>query len=82
MIANAPERLRHARGVIDTSTVILLPRIEDATLLPGETPITALTLAELTVGPLVAVSRHWHIGNSACFSRAASVVGVAHCETN
>ncbi|MBI4545051.1 MAG: type II toxin-antitoxin system VapC family toxin [Gemmatimonadetes bacterium] len=40
--------------MLDTSTVILLPRLEDPALLPGEPLITAVTLAELTVGPLVA----------------------------
>ena len=42
------------RGVLDTSTVVLLSRIRDATLLPAEPVITAVTLAELSVGPLVA----------------------------
>lgn len=44
---------RH-RGVLDTNTVILLPRLTDPTLLPAEPLITAVTLAELSVGPLVA----------------------------
>jgi len=42
------------RGVLDTSTVILLQRITDANVLPAEPLITAVTLAELAVGPLVA----------------------------
>jgi tRNA(fMet)-specific endonuclease VapC len=42
------------RGVLDTSTIILLPRLEDASALPTEPVITAVTLAELSVGPLVA----------------------------
>jgi tRNA(fMet)-specific endonuclease VapC len=42
------------RGVLDTSTLILLPRLEDAAALPSEPLITAITLAELAVGPLVA----------------------------
>ena len=42
------------RGILDTSTVILLPRLEDASALPAEPLITAVTLAELSVGPLVA----------------------------
>ena len=42
-----------ARGVLDTSTVILLPRLEDSTVLPAEPLITAVTLAELSAGPLV-----------------------------
>ena len=42
------------RGILDTSTVLLLPRIANATALPAEPLITAVTLAELSVGPLVA----------------------------
>jgi tRNA(fMet)-specific endonuclease VapC len=45
---------RHARGVLDTSTVLLLSRVEEAGSLPAEPLITAITLAELSVGPLVA----------------------------
>jgi len=47
---------RHRRGILDTRTVILLSRIDDPALLPDEPLITAITLAELTVGPLVAAS--------------------------
>jgi predicted nucleic acid-binding protein len=43
------------RGVLDTSTIILLERIGDTSTLPREPLITAVTLAELSVGPLVAV---------------------------
>jgi tRNA(fMet)-specific endonuclease VapC len=39
------------RGILDTSTVILLGRITDPDLLPVEPLITAVTLAELSVGP-------------------------------
>jgi hypothetical protein len=42
------------QGILDTSTVILLPRLADATSLPEVPAITAVTLAELSVGPLVA----------------------------
>ena len=42
------------RGVLDTSAVIRLGRLTDATVLPNEPLITAVTLAELSVGPLVA----------------------------
>ena len=42
-----------ARGILDTSTLILLPRLADAETLPSEPLITAVTLAELSVGPLV-----------------------------
>jgi hypothetical protein len=42
------------RGILDTSTVILLPRLTDAARLPAEPLITTVTLAELSVGPLLA----------------------------
>ena len=45
-----------AHGVLDTSTLILLGRITDVAALPEEPLITAVTLAELSVGPLVATS--------------------------
>lgn len=41
------------RGVLDTSTVILLPRLSHPDQLPDEPTITAITLAELSVGPLI-----------------------------
>lgn len=44
----------HLRGILDTSTVIMLSRITDPAALPAEPLITAVTLAELSVGPLVA----------------------------
>jgi predicted nucleic acid-binding protein len=44
----------HQQGVLDTSTVILLSRVQDSAVLPQEPLITAVTLAELSVGPLVA----------------------------
>ncbi|GIH08006.1 hypothetical protein Rhe02_60730 [Rhizocola hellebori] len=46
--------VRHLRGILDTNTVIMLSRITDAASLPAEPLITAVTLAELSVGPLVA----------------------------
>ena len=45
---------RHPRGILDTSAVILLPRITNPAALPIEPVTTAVTLAELSVGPLVA----------------------------
>jgi tRNA(fMet)-specific endonuclease VapC len=51
-----PVGTRRLRGILDTSTVILLPRIVDPAMLPDEPLITAITLAELTVGPLIAAS--------------------------
>ncbi len=46
--------VQHVRGILDTNTVIMLPRLADAAVLPAEPLITAVTLAELSVGPLVA----------------------------
>jgi tRNA(fMet)-specific endonuclease VapC len=40
-------------GLLDTSTLLLLPRIQDETALPAVSMISAITLAELSVGPLV-----------------------------
>src|SRR5579859_8225835 len=48
--------VQHGRGVLDTNTVIMLPHVSDAALLPAEPLITAVTLAELSVGPLVAAT--------------------------
>ncbi len=45
-----------AEGILDTSTLILLARIESTDALPAEPLITAITLAELSVGPLVATT--------------------------
>ncbi len=42
------------RGILDTSTVVELGRLPDARDIPAEPLITAVTLAELAVGPLVA----------------------------
>jgi tRNA(fMet)-specific endonuclease VapC len=41
-------------GLLDTSAVLALPRLRDASLLPDVALISAVTLAELAVGPLVA----------------------------
>jgi tRNA(fMet)-specific endonuclease VapC len=43
-------------GLLDTSTLVLLTRIPDPELLPAEPLICAVTLAELSVGPLVATT--------------------------
>jgi hypothetical protein len=45
--------VRWDRGILDTSTLILSDRIAPSAL-PVEPVITAITLAELSVGPLVA----------------------------
>jgi predicted nucleic acid-binding protein len=41
-------------GLLDTSTVLTLSRLPDASSLPEVALISAVTLAELSVGPLVA----------------------------
>lgn len=44
----------YERGLLDTRTLILLARIDDGSVLPEEPLISTVTLAELSVGPLVA----------------------------
>ncbi len=41
-----------AEGLLDTSTLLLLPAIADLSQLPEVPLISAITLAELSVGPL------------------------------
>lgn len=41
-------------GLLDTKTLVLLPRLRDPSVLPGEPLISAISLAELSVGPLIA----------------------------
>ena len=43
-------------GLLDTNTLILLPRLRDASALPEQPLISTITLAELSVGPLVATN--------------------------
>jgi len=42
----------HEVGLLDTSVVILLSMVRDLSLLPRRSVISAITLAELSVGPL------------------------------
>jgi len=58
-----------AAGILDTSTVILLERVE-ADDLPAEPLITAVTLAELSVGPLVASDATERAGRQARLQQA------------
>lgn len=44
-------------GLLDTNTLILLPRLSDPSALPDQAFISAITLAELSVGPLVVSGR-------------------------
>lgn len=60
------------RGVLDTSTVILLSRFEDPDVLPQEPLITAITLAELSVGPLVARDEQERAARQAHLQQAES----------
>jgi tRNA(fMet)-specific endonuclease VapC len=46
----------HEVGLLDTSAVILLSTLRDPSALPAQPLISAVTLAELSVGPLVASS--------------------------
>lgn len=62
--------VRHQRGVLDTSTVILLARLKDPALLPAEPLITAVTLAELSVGPLVASTEEERVARQAHVQQA------------
>ena len=45
---------RPTQGILDTSVVIAMQHITDPSVLPPEPLITTVTLAELSVGPLVA----------------------------
>jgi hypothetical protein len=46
----------HEVGVLDTSTFIMLGRLEGPEGLPQEPVITSVTLAELSLGPLLAAT--------------------------
>lgn len=61
---------RAQRGVLDTSTVILLGRLQDSSALPAEPLITTVTLAELSVGPLVAGSERERAARQAHLQQA------------
>jgi tRNA(fMet)-specific endonuclease VapC len=65
---SAPER--SPRGILDTSTLILLARITDPEVLPAEPLITAVTLAELSVGPLVTQDRRERAARQAHLQQA------------
>ncbi len=63
---------RQGRGILDTSTVVLLPQLRDAAALPAEPVITAITLAELSVGPLVASNNEDRAARQAHLQQAES----------
>lgn len=64
------EPTTRTRGILDTSTVILLGRLSDATVLPAEPLITAVTLAELSVGPLVATQERERVARQSQLQQA------------
>lgn len=64
--------MSHARGILDTSTVIMLGRLDDPAVLPAQPLITAITLAELTVGPLVATTDQERAARQAHLQQAES----------
>ncbi len=66
------ERVRHQPGILDTSTVFLLQKLSDPGSLPDEPLITTITLAELTVGPLVAGSDDERVARQAHLQQAES----------
>jgi predicted nucleic acid-binding protein len=57
-------------GLLDTSTVINLPRLTDVTALPDVPLISTITLAELSVGPLVATSEGERAARQAVLQQA------------
>lgn len=70
MSAAAPASQPSRRGLLDTSTLILLRTIKDAGALPSEPLITAVTLAELSAGPLVAEDEHERVARQTHLQQA------------
>jgi predicted nucleic acid-binding protein len=58
------------RGILDTSTLILLSRLESPEVLPAEPLITSVTLAELSVGPLVTTDENERAARQARLQQA------------
>ena len=59
-----------AAGLLATSTLINLPRLTDPTALPDIPLISTITLAELSVGPLVATSERERANRQAVLQQA------------
>ena len=53
---------RHLRGLLDTSVVVRLGGLTNVEALPARCFVSAITLAELSVGPLVAKTDRERIG--------------------
>lgn len=62
----------NSRGILDTSTVILLGRLKDPSDLPQDSVVSAVTLAELSVGPHVARTTKERIARQAHLQQAES----------
>lgn len=58
--------------MLDTSTVILLGRLDDPAQLPHESVVSAVTLAELSVGPHVARTARERVARQAHLQQAES----------
>ena len=58
--------------MLDTSTLILLGRLADPTCLPDESVISAITLAELSVGPHVGRTTAERVARQAHLQQAES----------
>jgi predicted nucleic acid-binding protein len=58
------------QGLLDTSTIILLGRLTDPGALPDEALISAVTLAELSVGPHVARTDQERVARQAHLQQA------------
>jgi tRNA(fMet)-specific endonuclease VapC len=57
-------------GLLDTSVVIALPRLPDVSQLPATPFISTVTLAELSVGPLVARTEQERAARQAVLQQA------------
>lgn len=57
-------------GILDTSVVIALPGLSDPSALPAEPMITTITLAELSVGPLVTADQEERVRRQALLQQA------------
>lgn len=57
-------------GLLDTNMVVLLKRLRDPSALPREPVISTVTLAELSVGPLVATTSSDREGRLAILQQA------------
>ncbi|HEY2766815.1 MAG TPA: type II toxin-antitoxin system VapC family toxin [Solirubrobacteraceae bacterium] len=64
------EERPHARGILDTSVIIELPNLSGAEVLPAQPLITAVTLAELSAGPLVSTSENERAARQARLQQA------------